>query len=471
MFSLKFKIILLSIVPLIAVTSLIATLVLYQSQVLTNQQRSLLQDNILENKRAELRNHISQALASINEIYLDNSLDPNVAKHQAKQIINRLRFSNDGYFYIYTLEGVNLVHPINPELVGENLWDYQDSQGTFLIQDLIAQAKAGGGYSTYLWEKPSTGELERKLGVVTLLDKWQWMLGTGVYLDEIDRVVSKLDLQMEANIERTFSWIFFVCTTAMVLIGVLGASLNISEHKLADKKLKQLTKRIIDSQEQERTRVSRELHDGINQLLVSIKYRLETATECEGTSEVVTESLQHGLSTINEAIGEIRRISRDLRPSILDDLGLHAALNSLCQEFEQRTGIDLFFESNIENLELSETVETTLYRVTQEALQNIEKHSKADTIDIHLQASPKQLKMSIQDNGCGFDAHKARRRKELSPHGNGFGLRNIRERIAFIDGIVEVKSQVGQGTQLKVQVPLTIHGTNQALAQPIMEAQ
>ncbi|GDY27037.1 sensor histidine kinase [Agarivorans sp. Toyoura001] len=461
MWSLKFKIILLSIVPLLCVTALIATLVFKQSSILTDQQLALIKENIMRSKTLELQNHIDQAFASIRDIYEPAAADDEHAKHQVRELLNRLRFAEDGYFFAYTLKGVNLVHPIQPELVGQNLWDFEDSEGTHLIQDLIAQAKAGGGFSNYLWEKPSTGKRVQKLGYVVMLDKWQWMFGTGVYLDDVDVELAKLEMQTQENINRTFIWLFIITTISGILIAFLGASLNISEHKLADKKLKELTQRIIDSQEQERQRVSRELHDGINQLLVSIKYRLESATECNNTPASVAASLNQGLGTINEAIGEIRRISKDLRPSVLDDLGLAAALGGFCQEFEHRTGIDVFLECDIDNLNIPSTVETTFYRITQEALQNVEKHAQADTVDIVLNQHAKTLVMKIRDNGIGFEMGKRVRRhsiKELTRRpelaSSGLGLRNIFERIAHIDGHVDVDSQLGEGTLITIKVPL-----------------
>ncbi|MDO6687832.1 MULTISPECIES: cache domain-containing protein [unclassified Agarivorans] len=461
MWSLKFKIILLSIVPLVCVTALIATLVFKQSSILTDQQLALIKENIMRSKTLELQNHIDQAFASIRDIYEPAAADDEHAKHQVRELLNRLRFAEDGYFFAYTLKGVNLVHPIQPELVGQNLWDFEDSEGTHLIQDLIAQAKAGGGFSNYLWEKPSTGKRVQKLGYVVMLDKWQWMFGTGVYLDDVDVELAKLEMQTQENINRTFIWLFIITTISGILIAFLGASLNISEHKLADKKLKELTQRIIDSQEQERQRVSRELHDGINQLLVSIKYRLESATECNNTPASVAASLNQGLGTINEAIGEIRRISKDLRPSVLDDLGLAAALGGFCQEFEHRTGIDVFLECDIDNLNIPSTVETTFYRITQEALQNVEKHAQADTVDIVLNQHAKTLVMKIRDNGIGFEMGKRVRRhsiKELTRRpelaSSGLGLRNIFERIAHIDGHVDVDSQLGEGTLITIKVPL-----------------
>ena len=121
------------------------------------------------------------------------------------------------------------------------------------------------------------------------------------------------------------------------------------EHRLADRKLKQLTQRLITSQEEERSRLSRELHDGISQLLVSIKFQFELASRELGTGKPSAgETLREGTQRLAAAIGEIRRISHDLHPSLLDTLGLPAALGQLVEEFRQRSGLDVGLESYLD---------------------------------------------------------------------------------------------------------------------------
>ncbi|WP_442979433.1 cache domain-containing protein, partial [Salmonella enterica] len=127
---------------------------------------------------------------------------------------------------------------------------------------------AGGGFIDYQWRKPSTKQTAPKLGYVIALPRWNWMLGTGLYLDDVQATMAQLDHQVAANIETTLLWITGIALSGVALITVCGLALNLSEHKEADAKLRQLAQQVVQSQESERAHLSRELHDGTSQTLV-----------------------------------------------------------------------------------------------------------------------------------------------------------------------------------------------------------
>lgn len=141
--------------------------------------------------------------------------------------------------------------------------------------------------------------------------------------------------------------------------------------RLANEQLSVLNQQIIDSQENERHRVSRELHDGVNQLLVAAKYRLDNVTKEQDDAKKQLE-LDASKNAMEQAIVEVRRISKDLRPPQLDDLGLVAGIEAYLNELRERTQLEVIFEHDIEGEEFLPQVETTLYRVVQEALHNVE---------------------------------------------------------------------------------------------------
>ena len=188
---LKAKILMLAVAPLLLAIALIGGLLLFETQRLERQQAQVLEDVLLNVKRDELRSYIALALTSISHLYAAGR-DDQAAKEQAKAILSNMTFGDDGYFYVYADDGLNLVHPRQPDLVGTNLWNMRDSDGTFVIRELIARAKEGGGYQRYLWPKPSTGKVERKLGYSVALPRWGWMLGTGIYLDDVDAAAARL---------------------------------------------------------------------------------------------------------------------------------------------------------------------------------------------------------------------------------------------------------------------------------------
>ncbi|GAK82730.1 sensor histidine kinase [Vibrio ponticus] len=171
---LKAKLILLSLLPLLLVTISTSWISVYQAQTLRDKEVEIFRSSLIKSKETALRDSVDLALDSIRHVYNDPSLDERVAKAQVKAIIEKLRYGTDGYFFVYDQEGTNLVHPIMPELQGQNLLDIQDNNGDFLIVTLLEQAQRGGGFHQYLWKKPSTGETVTKLSYAA----W-WINGSG----------------------------------------------------------------------------------------------------------------------------------------------------------------------------------------------------------------------------------------------------------------------------------------------------
>jgi PAS domain S-box-containing protein len=223
---------------------------------------------------------------------------------------------------------------------------------------------------------------------------------------------------------------------------------DMTAQKEAQKASQELSRKIINVQEQERQRVARDLHDSVNQLLSTAKYRLGSlASRQRGPNGIKDLQLVH--SVIEKALAEVRTISRNLRPSELDDLGLVAAMRSLIREFRERTGINARFSHDPPEcrVNIPKEVELTIYRIAQEALNNVEKHSNAS----HLMASlscPRNthLVLIVRDDGKGF-APGARK-------GAGWGLQNITERAALLKGNIDIEAAPRKGAKILVRIPL-----------------
>ncbi len=231
---------------------------------------------------------------------------------------------------------------------------------------------------------------------------------------------------------------------------------EIVERTRTEDRLKLVSHKIVRMQEEERRRVARELHDGINQLLVSVKYKIESfANNFNQTGKAALDDVQKALSFLEEAISEVRRISHDLRPSVLDDLGLSPALSNLTRQFSERNQIDVVIEEGnsytFDRLPID--VETAMYRIVQEALTNIEKHANASKVVIHMTQTDKDVTIRIEDNGEGFNIQKATRTTITT---QSMGLRNMRERIELLQGKFFMHSDVGKGTFLEVTAPLKL---------------
>ena len=445
---LKAKILSLAVAPLLLSLAVIGGLLMVETQRLERQQAQVLEDVLLSVKRDELRSYMALALTSIEHLY-GAGRDDEAAKEQAKAILSSMNFGDDGYFFVYDREGLNLVHPRMPDLIGTNLWNMRDTDGTFVIRELISRAREGGGYQRYLWPKPSTGRIERKLGYAVELPRWRWTLGTGIYLDDVDAAAARLRGNLIASVRQTLLGLATVAVVAALAVFAGGLALNISEQRHADRKLKALAHRVVSSQEEERARVSRELHDHICQLLVSIKYQFELVGHriAHPGNDPVT-AIDKEISALSKAIGDVRRISHNLRPALLDELGLPAALEHIGNELAQRSGLKVRVSPRVQEERLPELHAVSLFRVAQEALRNVERHAHADHVDIRLDDSGDKLELRITDDGCGFDVKTVESSKD-----RGIGLTNMRERVERNGGSFHLTSQPGC-TSLTASFPL-----------------
>jgi len=448
---LRQKVIFLAITPLILALCAIALFVRHQAITLAQQQRDTIQQAYLTSKEAELKHYVSLASRSVAHLY-DSGRTDAATLNEAKRILSTLSYGDDGYFFVYDMQGVNLMHPRQPDLVGRNLWELRDINGEPTIQRLIARAQSGGGLQRYVWAKPSTNKSAPKLGYVIHMKNWGWMLGTGIYLDDVDAALAKIDAQQSRNIQSTMLWIAGLAILSALVVASSGLALNISELRVADAKLKALAQRVVESQEEERARLSRDLHDGISQWLVSIKLQIEAGViRLGGNPEqqsAARVSFEHTAGQLNDVLGEVRRISHDLRPAILDDLGLAAALDHLAHEVTQNSAVPVHFRAEGRTDGLPDVANTVLFRIAQEALTNIERHAGAQRVEITLVREARQVTLTIADDGHGFDPVGV----AIHPK-RGIGLRNMMERMDAIGGELNItSSETGTTVQASVEI-------------------
>lgn len=200
-------------------------------------------------------------------------------------------------------------------------------------------------------------------------------------------------------------------------------------------------RRVVDAQETERRRLARELHDETGQALTSILLGLK-ALEESAEEGALGELRQLVVDTLQD----VRRLAVELRPPVLDDFGLDAALERLTTAFGEQTGMPVQFESNVGDVRLPEDVETALYRIVQEALTNVVKHAQAQSVSVVVSRTPDAAVAVVEDDGVGFDP------KSTRP--DGFGVEGMRERVALLDGRLRVESRAGGGTTIAAEVPL-----------------
>ncbi|HSB52374.1 MAG TPA: sensor histidine kinase [Dissulfurispiraceae bacterium] len=230
------------------------------------------------------------------------------------------------------------------------------------------------------------------------------------------------------------------------------AELQQSEHHL-----RMLSSQLIEAQEAERRRVSRELHDELGQSLAILKLRLKSVeADLPDDGPGVRQEFDGIIRHVDHVIDEVRRISCDLSPSVLEDLGLTEALRWLTSEFEKNSALKVIFEvqgceeQKVDHL-FSEYSQTLIYRIVQEALTNITKHAGAASAAITLRVAHGEVLLSIGDDGAGFDVDAAVRKGADSGR---LGLSAMRERARMLGSSVEVRSLEGKGTRISVRIPL-----------------
>jgi signal transduction histidine kinase len=216
--------------------------------------------------------------------------------------------------------------------------------------------------------------------------------------------------------------------------------------------LKTLSIQLINVQEDERKKIAQELHDEIGQTLFAMKMNLEMTKKNLPANLEKFEDMKNRLidteNLLSQTIDQIRNLTTDLRPSMLDDFGLIPALNWYIDNFSKRTNIKVYLKLKNLKPRLSSEVETTFYRIIQEALTNVAKHAQATEVSILLALKNSNACLAVEDNGIGFDAKKANFPKDR------LGIFSIKERVGLLNGEFEIRSKTNRGTKLSVKIPL-----------------
>jgi signal transduction histidine kinase len=244
--------------------------------------------------------------------------------------------------------------------------------------------------------------------------------------------VGATDYVMKENLQR------LVPAVRRALVEAAGA-----------RELRRLHTRVISAQETERERLARELHDGVGQMLTGIKFRLASLSKNIALSGQAEADILKVGKVLDRALSEIRRISHNLIPLELKDFGLESALRTLCREFPDPLGINVALKIGHISTAVSPDLALALFRIAQEALNNIGKHSRATTVAVALSRKGTKIVLRIADNGIGFTLGD---NQPLT--GRGIGLGNMRERAESVGGSIEIHSTPGIGTTIIVHAPL-----------------
>ena len=446
------KLLAITILPITLISLAALLLIDSQSKKLAEAQGLAVENMILQSKQTELKNYIKLARAAVEPFYQWDNVSRLQAQKQVADVITRMTFGKDGYFFISRTNGGILENPLLDELEGRDKFVTYGQEAKELAIGFESVSRKNGDLYQYIWNKPSTGQRAEKIGQSVYLENWDWVIGSGLYLDDVNAQIGAIQKELDASVQQTRWVLILLAVGAIALTSLLLAFVRFSEQRFADARLKELATEIVNAQENERKRVSTDLHDGISQLLVSARYSLDVAAAKACKHPSIKAPIEKSMETIVNAISEIRRISIALRPSILDDVGLAAAIKSLGSDFEQQTNIKTSVDAENVGDVLDDREKTSLYRVAQEGLANIAKHSNAKSVDISLKQTNRGISMKIQDNGIGLqnDLQSSDRK--------GLGLRNMKERVASHDGTFKLTENKPSGLKLEVFLKGKAHG-------------
>jgi PAS domain S-box-containing protein len=228
---------------------------------------------------------------------------------------------------------------------------------------------------------------------------------------------------------------------------IRGAVVDITRLKMAEEAIRDLSGRLMSAQEEERARLARELHDDLSQRIAMLSVHLVGLKNDPKDLDFVKVRLESLASQVEQLIGDVHRISHELHPAMVAQLGLEAALGGLCSEFATAHSLKIDFEAKDLPRDLPQEISLCLYRITQESLQNVVKHSGAASTHVDVRSEGGEIHLSVSDNGNGFDTSATRTRETL-------GLISIDERVRAVKGHAKIVSAVGAGTSVEVHIPV-----------------
>lgn len=321
MFNLKIgsKILLSAVIPVLILSFVLAFISISNIRKMGNEEITLVETTMMNLKKAELSNYIDLAKTSVKTIMSDTTLTKEEAQYRVKETIRHLFYGADGYYFIYTYEGVNVLLPPTPQREGTLMWDVQDKEGLYLIRELVKNAQNGGGYLVYLWDKPSEKTIAKKLSYSVPVSDWDWVLGTGFYIDDIDKEVAKIRERTAGEIGAVVIKFILIAVISIGLI--IAAAIYIARRisgsiKNVSSSLKEiaegegdLTKAIVVDTNDEVGELSRYFNEFISKLRDIIQAVMMNADTVASSSTQLAASTEELSTTMNNQAAQISGVA------------------------------------------------------------------------------------------------------------------------------------------------------------------
>jgi signal transduction histidine kinase len=414
-----------------------------------------------ENKQRKLRQQMADALVLLRPHLASENRQ--AAQSMAKELLAKLRFDgNDGYFYVYELDGTCLVHPVSPSLVGTNIFNLQDEDGVFVFQRVLAAAdQAGGGFAPYKWENPTTHRPSRKYGYAMIIPEWGWMVGTGVYFNDVEAAL----LHIHDSLARTGyvkSVTITVAGTACILLVTLAGWMLLAQLRNSNTELQRLRQEA-DSALIERSQFFSGASHDFAQRLHALRLLAHSARQVQAGSKIAAAKMSEALEDLEAYVRDVLEFAR-IESCVITPRCKPVALQSIFQKlllhFEgiaTDRGIDLRIRTTDA---IVNTDEAMLLRILENVISNAIKFTRRRVL-VAARRCGHTWSVEIWDQGIGIPAgaeeaifqafyqHEAYmdRRSE----GVGLGLAIVRRLAVGLNYVVAVKSRAGRGTVIKIQ--------------------
>ncbi len=436
-----------ALVPLLMAVAAMRWVVDTSAQALVETQVVKTEAIWMDALKDELKHFVEVTVKSVRHVVASNPGD--LSAMAARNLVRRMDAGEDAYIFIYTLDGRSVVHPRLPGLEGKLITTATEPQLGPIIERLLAEAKnpQDGGFVKYDWARPSTGKSERKLGYVTVIPELGWMVGTGLYLEPLQKTSDQIRATAHSAINDTLNkvWIIALLAVGGVFAGL--AYLNVHKQMEASQRIQALLGKLETARETQRQEIAMTLHDDTMSALFIVKCRLLTAM---AQKDRASEKLPEIHQLLDQAINQVRDTSHKLRPTLLNQPdGLPSALQEAVREFSERSGVATQVRVDGTGIALPMPVAEATFRTVEEALRNIEKHAQARQVWLVMSVSPVEgLDLRLRDDGLGFSISMCKRQP-----GGGLGLTHMHERIQKQGGhFVMASSQLPgeSGTEITI---------------------
>ncbi|MBX3640417.1 MAG: cache domain-containing protein [Nitrosomonas sp.] len=430
------KITLSALVPFVVGGCIVMWLTQHQTSSLigeTSEMNKMIRSAYMTNKKEELAQKTRLVRNIIDDYHQSTGSDVTVTKEKINALLHKLEYSKtrDDYFFSYLYDGTNFVHPITPSREGKPELERQDVEGKFHIKEMIDVATTKGkGFVEYTVLQPSRESPTRKISYVMALPDLGIIIGTGVYLNDIDDALADLNREVSRIINSTVRWTAVIVLLSILIVGILQWRMgqNIGQSI---------------GRQKGREQIANNLHDWICQNLIFICRKLDVAleqTEKTPDSLFLSGTLRHARNEVDNTFFEVRLIIDGKDPV---SSTLATSLKEYATRFSQNSGLPI--ELNIQNDidDLSHEAKIALYSIARLALDNSAKHSAANQINLRLSGDSHYVTLVISDNGTGFEIERAI---------EGRGLKNMKSYTARLGGDLRISSS-DQGTIVEVKIP------------------